>query len=54
MDTSDYLSTSILSQYDDDNILQPMAYFAKRYSPMEYTYKIYDKELMAIIRAFEE
>lgn len=31
-----------------------MAYFSKKYSPAECNYEIYDKELMAIIRAFEE
>jgi hypothetical protein len=54
MDASDYVSTSVLSQYDDDNILYPMAYFSKKHSPAEYNYKIYDKELMAIVRTFEE
>jgi hypothetical protein len=52
--TSDYVSASVLSQYDDNNILHPMAYFSKKHSPMEYNYEIYDEELMAIIRAFEE
>jgi hypothetical protein len=27
MDTSNYISTRVLSQYDDNNILYPMAYF---------------------------
>jgi hypothetical protein len=49
MDTSNYISASVLSQYDDDNVLYPMAYFSKKYSPAEYNYEIYDKELMAII-----
>jgi hypothetical protein len=44
-DTSNYVSTSVLSQYDNDNILHPMAYFSKKYSPMECNYDIYDKEL---------
>jgi hypothetical protein len=54
MDASDYVSASMLSQYDDDNVLHPVAYFSKKYSPVECNYKIYDKELMAIVRAFEE
>jgi hypothetical protein len=29
MDTSNYVSTSVLYQYDNNNILYPMAYFAK-------------------------
>ena len=31
-----------------------MAYFSKKHSPAECNYKIYDKELMAIVRALEE
>jgi hypothetical protein len=54
MDPSDYVSAGVLSQYDDDNVLHPMAYFSKKHSPVECNYKIYDKELMAIVRAFEE
>jgi hypothetical protein len=48
-DTSDYVSAGVLSQYNDDNILHPMAYFSKKHSPAECNYEIYDKELMAII-----
>jgi transposase InsO family protein len=54
MDASDYISAGVLSQYDDDNVLHPMAYFSKKHSPTECNYKIYDKELMAIVRAFKE
>jgi hypothetical protein len=53
-DASNYVSAGVLSQYDDDGILHPVAYFSKKYSPAECKYEIYDKELMAIIRAFEE
>jgi hypothetical protein len=54
MDASDYVSAGVLSQYDDDNVLYPMAYFSKKHSPAECNYKMYDKELMAIVQAFEE
>jgi hypothetical protein len=54
MDTSDYVSTGVLSQYDDDNVLHPVAYFSKKHSPTECNYEIYDKELMASIQAFKE
>jgi hypothetical protein len=54
IDASDYVSASVLSQYDDDNILHPMAYFSKKHSPAECNYEIYDKELLAIVRAFKE
>jgi hypothetical protein len=53
-DASDYVSAGVLSQYDDDGILHPVAFFSKKYSPAECNYEIYDKELMAIVRAFEE
>jgi hypothetical protein len=53
-DTSDYISASILSQYNNEGVLHPVAFFSKKYSPAECNYKIYDKELMAIIRAFDE
>ena len=53
-DASDYVSAGILSQFDDNGILHPVAYFSKKHSSAECNYEIYDKELMAIIRAFEE
>ena len=31
-----------------------MAYFLKRLNPTEYNYKIYDKELLAIIKCFKQ
>jgi hypothetical protein len=42
-DASNYISTSILYQYDDDNILHPVAYFSKKHSPAEFNYEMYDK-----------
>jgi len=53
-DTSDYVSAGILSQYGDDGILHPVSFFSKKHSPAECNYEIYDKELMAIVKAFEE
>ncbi|KAH0613238.1 uncharacterized protein H6S33_009618 [Morchella sextelata] len=53
-DASDYVSAGILSQRDDEGILHPVAIFSKKHSPAECNYEIYDKELLAIIRCFEE
>ena len=53
-DTSDYVSAGILSQIADDGLIHPVAFFTKKHSPAECNYEIYDKELMAIIRSFEE
>ena len=52
-DASDYVSVGVMSQYDADGTLHPVAFFSKKHLPTEYNYEIYDKELMAIIRCFE-
>ena len=53
-DASDYVSEGILSQYDENGVLHPVAYFSRKHSPAECNYEIYDKELMAIVHTFEE
>ena len=53
-DASDYVSAGVLSQRDDEGVLYPVAYYSKKHSPAECNYDIYDKELMAIIKALEE
>ena len=53
-DALDYISAGIMSQYDNNGVLYPVAFFSKKHSPAEYNYEIYDKELIAIIRCFEE
>ena len=53
-DAFDYVSADVLSQHDDDDLLHSVAFFSKKYSSAEYNYKIYDKELMTIIRYFKE
>ena len=53
-DASDYVSADILSQYDDEGTLHPVVFYSKKHSPAECNYEIYDKELLVIVRAFEE
>lgn len=53
-DSSDYVNAGCLSQPDDKGVLHPVAFFSRRLNPAECNYDIYDKELMAIVRAFEE
>jgi len=53
-DASDYVSAGVLSQRDDEGVLHPVAYYSKKHSTAECNYDIYDKELMAIIKALEE
>jgi len=53
-DASDYVSAGILSQHDEDGVLHQVAFYSKKQNPAECNYEIYDKELMAIVRTFEE
>ena len=54
VDVFDYVFVGILSQYDDNDILHPIAFFSKKHFSTECNYEIYDKELMTIIRCFEK
>lgn len=51
-DASDLITAGVLSQFHGDS-LRPIAFYSKRMSPAEGNYAIYDKELLAIVRAFE-
>ena len=53
-DSSDYVAAAVLSQRGEDGELHPVAFLSKKMTPQECNYEIYDKELLAIIRAFEE
>ena len=52
-DASDYVSGGVLMQPDNEGQWRPVAYFSSKMSPAECNYEIYDKELLAIIRALE-
>ncbi len=53
-DASDYVSAGILSQREDRGSLHPVAFCCRMHTPAEYNHEIYEKELNAIIRYFEE
>src|SRR6202021_2866811 len=53
-DTSDEVVSGILTQKQKDNLWQLVAYYAKTMQLAECNYAIYDKELLAIVKAFEE
>src|SRR6202041_1178001 len=38
--SSNYITEDILSQYNKDRVLHPIAYFLKQLSPAKYNYKI--------------
>ena len=51
---SDYVTGNILSKYNEERVLHSMAYFLKQLSLAKFNYKIYNKELLAIIRCFKQ
>ncbi len=52
-DSFNYVNNDILSQYDDEETLHSLIYYSKNLSLAECNYEIYDKKLLAIIRAFK-
>ena len=53
-DASKYASGAVLTQLDVNGDRHPCAFISKTFSPTERNYDIYDRELLAIIRALEE
>ena len=53
-DASDYAVAAILSHPDDQGRLQPVAFVSRKLDDAERNYAIYDKELLAIVNAFQE
>ena len=53
VDSSDTVQGGCLSQYGLDKLLHPIAFFSRKLVSAECNYEIYDKELLAIVRAFE-
>ena len=53
-EASDVGSAGILSQPGPEGLLHPIAFFSKKHTQNECNYDNYDKELMAMVRAFEE
>ncbi|QGA19827.1 hypothetical protein EYB26_007522 [Talaromyces marneffei] len=53
-DASDGVVAAVLSQLCDDREWHPVGYYSATMSTAEHNYDIYDKEMLAIIRAFQE
>lgn len=53
-DSSGWAIGGVLSQYDSDGLLRPVAYFSRKNTPAECNYEIHDKELLAIICCLKE
>jgi len=54
VDASNWSAGGVLLQPGDDGKLYPIAYFSAKHSAQECNYDIYDKELLAVIKALEE
>ncbi len=50
---SNYVNDEVLSQYDDEDILHSVIFYSKNMIFAECNYKIYDKELLTIIRCLK-
>lgn len=50
----DYIIASVLSQINEHNILCSVIFILKKMSSAECNYKIYNKELLAIVYTFEK
>jgi len=53
MDVSDFAFGTILSQFGIDGLLHLVAFYSRKLTNAEINYQVYDKELLAIITAFE-
>jgi hypothetical protein len=53
-DVSDWASDKVLLQINNKEVLCLIAYFLLKHSAAECNYKIYNKELLAIIKSLEE
>jgi len=53
-DASDYALGAILSQPDCQQVLHPVAYYSRKFTPAELNYPVHDKEMLAIIAATKE
>ena len=53
-DASKYALGAVLTQQDNNGDRHPVAFLSKTFSETERNYEIYDRELLAIIRALKE
>jgi len=54
-DSSDFATGAVLSQVSSaDEKWHPVTFLSKSLSPIEWNYKIHDKEMLAIIQALQE
>ena len=52
-DASDFALGAVLLQVGEDEVLHPVAYFSQKLLDRERNYNVYEKELMAIVKALQ-
>jgi len=52
-DTSNYAIGEVLSMKCSDKLWRPVAFISKSLSDTERNYKIYNKEMLAVVRCLE-
>ena len=52
-DASKYATGAVLMQEDSNGDLKPCGFISQRFNSTEQNYQIYDRELLAIVRAFK-
>ena len=52
--TSDYALRAILSQKSPNEKFYPVAFYSQKLTPVEINYKIHNKKLLVIIKAFKK
>ena len=53
-DASDLAKAGILSQYEPDKRWHPLAFYNKRFLLAELNYDVHDKEMVVIVKCFQE
>jgi RNase H-like domain found in reverse transcriptase len=54
IDASDYAIGACIMQIGKDEKLHPVTFYSKKISPAEMNYDIHDKELLAVVTAFQK
>lgn len=52
-DASDFVVAAVLSQRNPEGEVRPVAFMSRKMTPPECNYDIFDKELLAVVAAFE-
>ena len=53
-DASNLAMSGILNQLEDDRKWYPCAFMSKSFIPAQINYDVHDKEILAIVKAFQE